>query len=69
MGGANAQRLLETTDKPIDLVAASAGFGTPAAMRLRFKQLLDTSPAAYRQTFRATQVRGHDATVSRRASS
>ncbi|HXT92568.1 MAG TPA: helix-turn-helix domain-containing protein [Trebonia sp.] len=48
-----AQRLLETTSLPIDQVAASAGFGTPAALRLQFKQALDTSPAAYRQTFRA----------------
>jgi len=47
-----AQRLLETTDQPIDHIAASAGFGTPAAMRLQFQQALDTSPAAYRRTFR-----------------
>ena len=43
-----AQRLLETSDG----VAASAGFGTPAAMRLQFQKTLDTSPAAYRRTFR-----------------
>jgi len=43
-----AQRLLETTSLSIDQVAASAGFGTPAAMRLQFQQVLDTSPAAYR---------------------
>ncbi len=49
-----AQRLLETTDRPIDQVAASAGFGTPAAMRSQFQQALDTSPAAYRRTFRAS---------------
>jgi AraC family transcriptional activator FtrA len=47
-----ARRLLETTDQPIDHIAASAGFGTPAAMRLQFQQDLDTSPAAYRRTFR-----------------
>lgn len=47
-----AQRLLETTDQPIEHIAASAGFGTPAAMRLQFQQALDTSPAAYRRTFR-----------------
>jgi AraC family transcriptional regulator, transcriptional activator FtrA len=46
-----AQRLLETTSLPIDRVAASAGFGTSAAMRLHFQQALDTSPTAYRQTF------------------
>jgi AraC family transcriptional regulator, transcriptional activator FtrA len=47
-----AQRLLETTSQPIDHIAASAGFGTPAAMRLQFQKALDTSPAAYRRTFR-----------------
>jgi AraC family transcriptional activator FtrA len=47
-----AQRLLETTSLPVDQVASSAGFGTSAAMRLHFQQSLDTSPAAYRQTFR-----------------
>jgi AraC family transcriptional activator FtrA len=51
-----AQRLLETTSLSIDQVAASAGFGTPAAMRLQFQQVLDTSPAAYRQTFRLSTV-------------
>ncbi|HEY2506160.1 MAG TPA: helix-turn-helix domain-containing protein [Streptosporangiaceae bacterium] len=49
-----AQRLLETTSLPIDQVAASAGFGSPAAMRLQFQQALDTSPATYRQTFRTS---------------
>jgi AraC family transcriptional activator FtrA len=51
-----AQRLLETTSLPVDQVAASAGFGTPAAMRLQFQQALDTSPAAYRQTFRSSSA-------------
>jgi AraC family transcriptional regulator, transcriptional activator FtrA len=46
-----AQRLLETTGQSIDHIAASAGFGTPAAMRLQFQRALDTSPAAYRRTF------------------
>jgi AraC family transcriptional regulator, transcriptional activator FtrA len=49
-----AQRLLETTSLPIDQVAAGAGFGTSAAMRLQFQQALDTSPAAYRQIFRTS---------------
>lgn len=47
-----AQRLLETTGQAIDQIAASAGFGTPAAMRQQFQKALDTSPAAYRRTFR-----------------
>jgi transcriptional regulator GlxA family with amidase domain len=49
-----AQRLLETTSLPIDQVATSAGFGTAAAMRPQFQQAFDTSPAAYRQTFRSS---------------
>jgi transcriptional regulator GlxA family with amidase domain len=51
-----AQRLLETTGETIDRRAASAGFGTPAAMRLQFQKALDTSPAAYRRTFRDTSA-------------
>ncbi len=47
-----AQRLLETTDDPIELVAREAGFATAAALRLRFQQALRTSPQAYRRTFR-----------------
>jgi transcriptional regulator GlxA family with amidase domain len=47
-----AQQLLETTGRPVDYIAASAGFGTPAAMRLQFQKALDASPAAYRRTFR-----------------
>jgi AraC family transcriptional regulator, transcriptional activator FtrA len=49
-----AQRLLETTGQSIDHIAAMAGFGTPSAMRLQFQKALDTSPAAYRQTFRGS---------------
>jgi AraC family transcriptional activator FtrA len=51
-----AQRLLETTVGSIDQIAASAGFGTPAAMRLQFQKALDTSPAAYRRTFRSSSA-------------
>lgn len=46
-----AQRLLETTGQTVDHIAASTGFGTPAALRLQFQKALDTSPAAYRRTF------------------
>jgi AraC family transcriptional regulator, transcriptional activator FtrA len=47
-----AQRLLETTDDPIERVADAAGFGTAAAFRLHFQRSLGTSPLAYRKTFR-----------------
>jgi transcriptional regulator GlxA family with amidase domain len=48
-----AQRLLETTDDPIELVARRAGYDSPATMRAQFANRLQTSPRAYRGTFRA----------------
>jgi transcriptional regulator GlxA family with amidase domain len=47
-----AQRLLETTDEPVDQVAELAGFGSPAALRQHFHRLVRTSPTSYRRTFR-----------------
>jgi transcriptional regulator GlxA family with amidase domain len=47
-----AQRLLETTDEPVDRVAELAGFGSPAALRQHFNRMVRTSPTAYRRTFR-----------------
>lgn len=46
-----AQRLLETSDQPVELVAASCGFGSPAALRAHFHRVVGTSPLAYRRTF------------------
>jgi transcriptional regulator GlxA family with amidase domain len=46
-----AQRLLETSDEPVDRVAELAGFGSPAALRQHFSRLVRTSPTAYRRTF------------------
>lgn len=47
-----AQRLLETTDAPIDHVARNAGYDTSAALRAQFATRLHTSPRAYRLSFR-----------------
>jgi transcriptional regulator GlxA family with amidase domain len=47
-----AQRLLETTDDPVELIAARCGFGTAAGLRLHFRRVLATSPLVYRRTFR-----------------
>ena len=47
-----AQRLLETSDEPVDRVAELAGFGSPAALRQHFNRMVRTSPTAYRRTFR-----------------
>ncbi|MBU6993519.1 GlxA family transcriptional regulator [Ferrovum myxofaciens] len=47
-----AQRLLETTDQPIDLIAARAGFGSSVSMRQQFRDVLQISPSLYRREFR-----------------
>lgn len=49
---AAAQRLLEETALPVDAVAARAGFGTSAALRIRMQAALGTTPSAYRRRFR-----------------
>jgi transcriptional regulator GlxA family with amidase domain len=51
-----AQRLLEATDDPVELVAARAGFGTAAGLRVHFHRAFQTSPAAYRRTFRKEEA-------------
>ena len=47
-----AQRLLETSDLAVELVAERCGFGTAANLRHHFQRVVDTSPLAYRRTFR-----------------
>jgi AraC family transcriptional regulator, transcriptional activator FtrA len=49
----HAQRLLETTDLPVDRVAERCGFGTGTALRLHFRRMVGTTPTAYRRTFGA----------------
>jgi AraC family transcriptional regulator, transcriptional activator FtrA len=46
-----AQRLLETSDLPIDRVAQASGFSTAANLRKHFSRVVRTSPQAYRRTF------------------
>ena len=46
-----AQRLLETSDLPIDSVAEKSGFSTAANLRKHFSRAVHTSPQAYRRTF------------------
>jgi AraC family transcriptional activator FtrA len=48
-----AQRLLETSDLPIDRVAEASGFSTAANLRKHFSRAVRTSPQAYRRTFGA----------------
>lgn len=49
-----AQRLLETTELPVDQVAASAGFGSSLSLREYFAEELGMTPTAYRRAFRQT---------------
>ena len=46
-----AQRLLETSDLPVEAVARKSGFGSPDNLRKHFSRALRTSPQAYRRTF------------------
>jgi AraC family transcriptional activator FtrA len=47
-----AQRLLETTDLSVEVVAARSGFGSAANFRQQFGRVVRTTPNGYRRTFR-----------------
>ncbi|MBC3189885.1 helix-turn-helix domain-containing protein [Pseudonocardia sp. C8] len=47
------RRLLETTDLPVEQVAARSGFGTTAALRHRLHTEIGMAPLAYRRSHRA----------------
>jgi transcriptional regulator GlxA family with amidase domain len=47
-----AQRLLESSDLPVEIIAQRCGFGSASVLRTHFKRILDTSPLSYRHTFR-----------------
>ncbi|OIK25476.1 GlxA family transcriptional regulator [Streptomyces malaysiense] len=47
-----ARELLETTELSIGQIADRTGLGTPATLRHHFHRTLDTTPLAYRRTFR-----------------
>ncbi|HEV2780164.1 MAG TPA: helix-turn-helix domain-containing protein [Actinophytocola sp.] len=48
----HARHLLETTDLPVDRVAAESGLGTAASLRQHLRAAIGVSPLAYRKTFR-----------------
>jgi AraC family transcriptional regulator, transcriptional activator FtrA len=50
-----AQRLLETTHDPIELVAQRCGFGSAASLRQHFTRAVSASPQAYRRTFHCVE--------------
>ncbi|MDP9896535.1 transcriptional regulator GlxA family with amidase domain [Variovorax boronicumulans] len=52
-----AQRLLETTDHPVERVATGAGFGSAVSLRKHFTSAFKVSPTVYRRQFsRAEEV-------------
>ena len=52
-----AQSLLETTDEPVDRVAARCGFGSAATLRRHFAAAVQTTPTAYRSRFQTASPR------------
>jgi transcriptional regulator GlxA family with amidase domain len=55
---AEARRLLETSDLPVDQVAARCGLGTAANLRLHLARDAGTTPSAYRRTYRGRRQPG-----------
>ena len=47
-----ARLLLETTDRPVEAVAAATGFGTAETLRRAFVRRLNVAPTDYRKRFR-----------------
>jgi transcriptional regulator GlxA family with amidase domain len=47
-----ARQLLESTDHPVDRIAADAGFGTAASLRGQLRASIGVSPLTYRRTYR-----------------
>jgi transcriptional regulator GlxA family with amidase domain len=47
----HAQRLLEATDLPVEVIADRCGFGSATVLRTHFRRFVDTSPLGYRRTF------------------
>lgn len=50
------RRLLETTDLPVEQIAARTGFGTTAALRHRLHAEIGMAPLAYRRAHRPPHV-------------
>ncbi|MEU7300460.1 helix-turn-helix domain-containing protein [Streptomyces sp. NPDC007206] len=52
---ARARRLLESSDLPVDRIAAEVGFATGASLRQHLHAAIGVSPQAYRRTFQQTR--------------
>ena len=53
-----SRQVLESTDAPIDRVAADAGCGTPASLRQHLRASIGVAPGTYRRTYRGLGVTG-----------
>jgi transcriptional regulator GlxA family with amidase domain len=51
-----AQHLLESSDEPIERVAALSGFGTAPNLRQHFSRVVGVAPSEYRRTFRGERA-------------
>jgi transcriptional regulator GlxA family with amidase domain len=49
---AAARRLLETTELPVERIAAECGFGTTTSLRQHLHAAIGVAPLAYRRTYR-----------------
>jgi transcriptional regulator GlxA family with amidase domain len=47
-----ARHMLESTDAPVERVAADAGFGTPASLRQHLHAAIGVAPLTYRRIYR-----------------
>jgi transcriptional regulator GlxA family with amidase domain len=53
-----ARELLESSDAPVDRIAADAGFGTATSLRAHLRAAIGVAPLAYRRTVRGADVTG-----------
>ncbi|MER5928924.1 DJ-1/PfpI family protein [Streptomyces sp. NPDC002054] len=49
-----ARRLLETTDRSLEQIAAATGMGSVETLHRAFRKQINTTPASYRRRFRTT---------------
>lgn len=57
----HARHLLESTELPVDDIAARTGLGSGTNLRQHMRATLDTTPSAYRRAFRSTDASRTDA--------
>ncbi|MDY7106239.1 MAG: helix-turn-helix domain-containing protein [Actinomycetota bacterium] len=48
--------LLETTDRPVEQIAAEVGFGSAQSLRTRFKQVMTVAPLEHRRCYRTARA-------------